>query len=90
MFLESSRYYRVRQTQALTKDGREVTVVTLRRLPDVSGEPTVVQRNDRLDLMAERLYGDGTCFWHIADANAELRANDLVKEPGRVIEVPKR
>ena len=34
---------------------------------------------DRLDVMAQRKYSDGTKFWHIADANTELEANDLVK-----------
>lgn len=88
MFLDSSRYARVKQTLATTKDGREVKVVTLRRLPQPEGESTVVQGHDRLDVMAYRNYGDGTKFWHIADANTELKANDLVAEAGREIEVP--
>ena len=90
MFLESSRYYRVRQTQALTRDGREVTVVTLRRLPVVEGEPRIITGADRLDVMAERQYGDATRFWRIADANSELYAPDLAKEAGRAIKVPPR
>ena len=28
--------------------------------------------------MAHRKYKDGTKFWHVADANTELEANDLV------------
>ena len=88
MFLESSRYYQVRQDQAVTREGRTVKVVTLRRLPDMSGTPTIVRGNDRLDVMAQRLYGNSTQFWRIADANSELQANDLVRETGRVIEVP--
>jgi hypothetical protein len=89
MFLESSRYHRVRKVQTVTRDGREVTAVTLRRLPEVNSEPTVVQGGDKLDVMAERLMGDGTRFWRIADANSEKWANDLVKKTGRSIEVPK-
>jgi len=90
MFLESSRYYKVRTVQATTRDGRQVTAVALRRLPEVSGEPTIIKGNDRLDLMAESLYADGTRFWRITDANAELWADDLVKEVGRIIGVPNR
>ena len=88
MFLDTSRYARVKQALATTKGGREVKVVTLRRLPQPEGESTVVQGHNRLDIMANRDYGDGTRFWRIADANTELWANDLVAEAGREIEVP--
>ena len=88
MFLPSSRYADVRQEQTSTREGRVVSVVSLRRLPPTGGEPTVVKTDERLDVTAQRLYEDSTRFWHVADANTELRANDLVKEVGRVIEVP--
>jgi len=88
MYLESSRYYRVKQT--VTKcAGRDVKVLTLRRLPPTTGKPIVIKENDRLDIMAERLNGDPTTFWHIADANSELYANDLIVT-NRVIAVPER
>jgi len=29
--------------------------------------------------MAHRKYKDGTTFWHVADANTDLEANDLVE-----------
>lgn len=90
MFLESSRYFNQEVVNAITKDGRTVKAVTLRRLPVVSGAPTVVTGNDRLDIMAQRQYNNPTLFWHIADANTELQANDLVKETGRVIKVPEQ
>ena len=90
MFLESSRYYRVETVDVVTKDGRTVKAVKFRRLPAVSGQPTVVKGNDRLDIMAQRQYNNPTMFWHIADANTELQANDLVKEAGRVIEIPEQ
>jgi hypothetical protein len=90
MFLESSRYNRVRKEEAKARDGRVVNVVALRRLPAVTGNPTPVKENDRLDIIAQRLYDDPTMFWHVADANTELRAGELVDEPGRVIAVPER
>lgn len=90
MFLESSRYYKMKSIDLVTKDGKTVKAVTLRRLPSVSGKKTVVKGNDRLDIMAQRQYGNPTMFWHIADANTELHANDLVIKTGRVINVPEQ
>lgn len=90
MFLESSRYYRVETVDAVTKDGRTVKAVKIRRLAKVNGQPAVVKGNDRLDIMAQRQYSNPTKFWHIADANTELQANDLVKDAGRVIEIPEQ
>ncbi|MCP4117241.1 MAG: hypothetical protein GY737_17965 [Desulfobacteraceae bacterium] len=88
MFSKSSRYYSQKVVDTVTKEGRTVKAVTLRRLPSVTGESTVVKGNDRLDIMAGRRYDNGAMFWHVADANTRLQANDLVKEPGRTIKVP--
>ncbi|HYN86371.1 MAG TPA: hypothetical protein VER32_14070 [Pyrinomonadaceae bacterium] len=90
MFAESSRYFQLRAVDAKTEDGREVRAVVLRRLPFVTGRAVVVRGNDRLDVMAERLGGDATQFWHIADANTELDARELVRETGRTILVPEK
>lgn len=87
MFLESSRYHKVRQEETITQDGRVVKVVILRRLPVVEGAPTLIKANDQLDVIAQRQYGDATRFWHIADANTELQANELM-QTGRRIKVP--
>ena len=87
MFLPSSRYHKVRQEDATTPDGRVVKVVSVRRLPEVEGTPTLINANDQLDVMAQRRYGDATRFWHIADANTELEANELM-QTGRTIKVP--
>ncbi len=89
MFLESSRYHRVRKDETAAT-GRVVKVIMLRRLPDVTGSPVTMKENDRLDIMSHRLYDDPTMFWHIADANTELEAGELVKEPGRTIHVPEQ
>lgn len=90
MFLETSRYYKQKIVDVVAKDGRQVKAVMLRRLPSVNGKPTVIKGNDRLDIMAQRQYKDPTMFWHIADANTELQANDLVRETGRTIKVPEQ
>lgn len=86
MFLETSRYYRVPQTDTVL-NGRTVRAIRLRRLPTVQGIPYVVQGQDRLDILAHRQYGNATQPWRIADANTELEANELVKEPLREIQI---
>ena len=89
MFLANSRYADVPLAVVATRGG-SVAVVRLRRLPAVSGDPTQVVGNDRLDIIADRRYADATQFWHVADANSELEARLLVATPGRVIAVPRQ
>jgi hypothetical protein len=79
MFTDNSRYKNLPLAEAETKDGKKVSVVVLRRLPFVGGNLTEVRPLDRLDITAFRKYEDGTKFWHIADANTELEANDLIQ-----------
>ncbi len=90
MFLETSRYFRQKQVNIVTKKGQTVNAVKLRRLPKVNGEPTAIEENHRLDIIAQRQYQNPTWFWHIADANTELEANQLVQEVGRIIQIPEQ
>lgn len=89
MFLPTSRYARVEQVEATAAGGRPVLALKLRRLPVVAGDPYLVKDNDRLDLLAQDRYGDGTMFWHIADANTALEANDLVGQAGDTLNLPR-
>ncbi len=77
MFLKNSRYATTPQVQITLNGGTQVAAVQLRTVPATTGDPTLVTSNDRLDIMAERSYGDATRFWHIADANTALDANRL-------------
>ena len=88
MFSESSRYYKQKTVIATTKSGRQVVGVVLRRLPRIEGIPHLVKGNDRLDIMAHRQFNDATRYWHIADANTELDAKELVEELSREIKIP--
>ncbi len=85
MFLKTSRYYKLKVVEV-----GKVKAVKLRRLPGTEGVAAAVRGNDRLDIMAYKLYKDPARFWHIADANSELEANELVAETGRVIEIPEK
>jgi hypothetical protein len=88
MFLENSRYYRQPTAEVATRDGRIALALKLRKLPRPGSAPHLVQERDQLDILAQQKYDDGTKFWHIADANTELQANDLVAEPGATIQLP--
>jgi len=88
MFLNNSRYYKLPTATATDAHGHEVQAVMLRRLPVTSGENIEVRDHDQLDVMSHRRSRDGTQYWHIADANSELEANELVRTAGRHINVP--
>lgn len=100
MFKESSRYAKQKTVEVELENGRSASAVTLRKIPPTDGVPTQVKATDRLDVIALRKYKDSTKFWHVADANTELQANDLVKteprgnplvsEPARSILVPEK
>jgi hypothetical protein len=89
MFLPNSRYADVPQVTVALHSGATATIVRLRRLQVVDGDPHVVVGNDRLDVIADRKYSDPTKFWHVADANSELEADRLVETANRIIEVPR-
>jgi hypothetical protein len=80
MFEPNSRYVKIQTVDTESATGTKGKVVKLRRLPYVPGSLTEVKGTDRLDIMAQRKFADGTKFWHIADANTEIEANDLVRE----------
>lgn len=88
MFLKSSRYYGIETVQATDRSGRTVSAVKLRPLPATTGGPATVTQSDQLDIISDRRYRDATRFWHIADANTELEANELVRTPNRTILIP--
>jgi hypothetical protein len=88
MFLKNSRYYKLPTVTATDALGHEVQAVMLRRLPVTDGENSEIRGHDQLDVMSYRRYRDGTRYWHVADANSELEAGELVRTTGRRINVP--
>jgi hypothetical protein len=98
MFDANSRYIKCPVVEVEGARGEKVNAVKLRRLPYAPGNLAELKGTDRLDIMAHRKCKDGTKFWHIADANTEFEANDLVaqkrsenplaKEETRFIPVP--
>ena len=80
MFLDTSRYAKTPTVQVTLPGGAQIAAVELRTIPPQQGDPTPITGNDRLDIMAQRNFGDGTRFWHIADANTEMDSA-LLLEP---------
>jgi len=90
MFGKNSRYFGLKTISSKDRKGRSVTAARLRRLADTVGKETVFTDGNQLDVFSERQYKDATRFWHIADANSELEANELVRTTGRIIDIPEK
>lgn len=88
MFLANSRYAKVPTVTARLATGEEVVALKLRTLPPTTGVSKEVAAADRLDVLALQSYGDGTKFWHIADANTALDSRTLLEQPGNTLDVP--
>lgn len=92
MFDHTSRYYRLETVIFETADGRTVSYVRRRFLPQGERLPLLVeatvQDGERLDLLTHRTLGEPTQFWRIADANNAMNPFDLTSEPGEPLRVP--
>ena len=92
MFDHTSRYYRIETATLKTPEGRTVTYVRRRFLPQGPKMPLLVEvtvtDGDRLDLITGRTLGDPEQFWRLADANNAMDPSELTGEPGAVVRVP--
>ena len=80
MFLKTSRYANTPQIQMALPDGTQINAVQLRTVPITPGDLTAVTSNDRLDVIAYRMYSDATRYWHVADVKSALYWNDLLEQ----------
>ncbi|SFK62127.1 hypothetical protein [Caulobacter sp. UNC279MFTsu5.1] len=73
MFDHTSRYAALDTASHILPDGRAVTYARRRFLPPGASLPTLTLVNvvpgDRIDLLANRVYGDPLMFWRLCDAN---------------------
>ncbi len=87
----TSRYYETPTAVWHSPDGREVTYLRRRLLPDPDGLTVlgehVVSEGDRLDLLADHYFGDAGQWWRIADANPSIDPGELTATPGRRIRI---
>lgn len=90
MFNKNSRYANSQKISCKNSQGHSISAVKLRRLPATTGIDALVTDGAQLDVMCKKQYHDATRFWHIADANSELEANELVRTRGRIVKVPEK
>lgn len=89
-YSQSSRYWGLETATLELADGRTVTYVRRRFIPDAdrmttSGQVTVTQ-GDRLDTISFSTLGDSLLYWRIADANLSLCPAEL-EEVGRRLRI---
>ncbi|WP_322493730.1 hypothetical protein [Chloroflexus sp.] len=91
MLHPNSRYYRIATVTLTTADGRQIVYLRRRLLPAGAAMPLLakveVTGGDRLDLIADRAFGDPEQFWRICDANDAMNPFDLTAEIGRLLRV---
>lgn len=88
MFDPDSRYAKLPTRTYTDQDGRKIVHVTRRFLPRSSallsrGRVTLAL-GDRLDLVAERVYGDSLAWWRLPDGNPVENPDDL-EVPGATL-----
>ncbi len=92
MFNPTSRYYSRQTATHTTADGRQITYIQRRFLPQGEAMPLLVEvtvtDGDRLDLITARTLGDPEQFWRVCGANNAMNPFDLTAEPGHVVWVP--
>jgi Base plate wedge protein 53 len=90
-FDQSSRYYPVPLATFASPDGRQISYVLRRLIPQPETlypiRNYIVNGSDRVDNIAASQYGDPTQFWQLCDANAVFDPADLTASPGRSLVV---
>ena len=83
----NSRLYGLDVAEYRLPDGTAVRYLRRRFIPAPESSPQLgtvaVEVRDRLDLLADRAYGDPSAGWRLLDANGALWPPDLLEEPGR-------
>jgi hypothetical protein len=91
MIDQGSRYAKIETATLTAADGREISYLKRRFLPDGAAQPLLAEvtivGGDRLDLIAARVIGEPTHWWRIADANNAIDPLDLVDQPGSKIRI---
>ena len=92
MFDYTSRYASTETATHKTPEGRTITYIRRRFLPQGEQLPLMVEvtvtDGDRLDLITARTLGDPEQFWRVADANNAMNPFDLTQEPSAIVRVP--
>lgn len=86
MFFDGSRYQYVGEYIAKDIGGKSFKIKKVRKIErPAKAFPYIIKDGDRLDLLANRFYGDPTKFWLICDANEPMFPGDLLVTGKRII-----
>lgn len=92
VFPLNSRYNGVPQLRVTLADGREVTCLGRRIIPDMARYRPMAHHGcvegDRADQVSAGGYGDPLLYWRIADASGGDDTAELTKPLGRRLMVP--
>ena len=96
MFDHLSRYYTIETTTLTLPDGRMVSYVRRRFLPQGDRLPLLaevsVTPGERIDNVSNRTLGDPLAFWRICDANdamdPQAMLEDVAGDPNRRLRIP--
>jgi hypothetical protein len=90
-FPPTSRYHGLETGQWLRPDGRPVSYVRRRFVPQPDRfallQRHTVAEGDRLDNLAARYLGDAQQYWRLCDANAALRPGALIETVGAELRI---
>ena len=96
MFDHTSRYYNIETTALTFPDGRTVSYVRRRFLPQGDRLPLLaevsVAPGERIDAVSYRTLGDPLAFWRICDANNAMDPQemlaDISSDPNQRLRIP--
>ena len=90
-FPPTSRYYGIETVQLKTDDGRIVTYLRRRFVPQPDRfaflQEHVVTEGERMDNISAKYIGDPEAFWRIADANTAMRPEEMTETIGRRLRI---
>ena len=91
LFPPTSRYYGLTTSSLTSADGRIVTYLRRRFVPQPSRfallKEHVVVQSDRLDNLAAKYIGDPEQYWRLCDANNAIRPDELVETIGHHLRI---
>lgn len=91
MFGPGSRYFDLEIAKRFAPNGKEVTFVRRRIVPQPERfavlHDHVVRQGERLDQIAFAHLGDPEQYWRLCDANRAMRPDELTETAGRRVHV---
>jgi hypothetical protein len=91
LFTATSRYYTVETTQLTTIDGKTITYLRRRRVPQPEEFVTLQEHRvvdgERLDNITAQYLGDPEQFWRLCDSNNAMEPNELTETANASIRI---